>query len=106
LANDKPGMVVVVVVFVVGTGAVVIVVVVFEVGTGAVVIVGVTVLFVTRKRLEKVFAANLPLALRASLTVHVPEVLVVILPLFREHEPDTVQVFVPVELLEAIDEVA
>ncbi len=81
MANDKPGTVVVVVVVVIE-------------------------LFVTRKRLEKVFAANLPLALRASLTVHVPEVLVVILPRFREHEPDTVQVFVPVELLEAIDEVA
>ena len=60
----------------------------------------------TRKRLEKVFAANLPLALRVSFIVHVPEVLVVIFPLFNEHEPEADQVFVPVELLEAIDEVA
>ncbi len=66
---------------------------------------GVGVLAASRKRLEKVFGANLPLALRASFIVHDPEVLVEILPLFKEQEPETDQVFVPVELLEAMEEV-
>ena len=63
-------------------------------------------LVTSKKRLEKFFAANFPLAFRATLIVQAPEVFVTILPLVNEHEPDTVQVFIPVELLEAIDEVA
>ena len=59
----------------------------------------------TRKRLVKVFAANLPLAFRANFMVQVPLVLVVILPPFKEQEPETDQVLVPVELLVAILEV-
>jgi hypothetical protein len=60
----------------------------------------------TKKRLENFFAANFPLAFRATFIVHTPEVFVTILPFFNEHAPDTDQVFFPVDLLEAIDEVA
>ena len=56
--------------------------------------------------LDAVLAEYLPCAFRTSFTVHVPEALVVTFPLFKRQEPDTDQIFAPVELVEAIVEVA
>ena len=56
--------------------------------------------------LDAVLAEYLPCAFRTSFTVHDPEALVVTYPLFKIQEPDTDQIFAPVELVEAIVEVA
>jgi hypothetical protein len=55
---------------------------------------------------DAVLLVNLPFDLMANFTVHDPEDLVVIFPLFSVQDPETDQVFVPVELDDAIAEVA
>ena len=73
---------------------------------GATVVTDVTAPLAIVNFLDVVLAAYLPLALVTSFTVQDPEVFVVIFPFFKLQEPDTDQVFVPVELVVAIDEVA
>ncbi len=63
-------------------------------------------IFSIRNFFEKVFAANLPFLIILIFTVQLPEALVLIFPLFNLHAPDTDHVLLPVELVEAIDEVA
>ncbi len=54
---------------------------------------------------EEVFAANFPFALMTILTVQNPATFVVMIPLFKVQAPETDQTFLPVELVEAIDDV-
>ena len=55
---------------------------------------------------DDVLVAYFPLARSTSFTVQNPEAFVVTFPFFKVQEPDTDQTLVPVELVEAIDEVA
>jgi hypothetical protein len=52
---------------------------------------------------ETVLAANFPFAFTLRRTTQEPFVFVVNLPLFSVHEPVTLQVFLPLELLDARD---
>jgi hypothetical protein len=68
-------------------------------------VVGKTTFFI-RNFFEKFFAPNFPFFITFIFTVQLPEALVLIFPLFNLHAPETDHVFFPVELVEAIDEVA
>ena len=54
---------------------------------------------------DETFEANFPLARTVNLMVQVPDDRVSIFPFFSLHEPETVQTFAPIELVEPIREV-
>ena len=89
------------------TGTTVVVVVVAGVVVTVVVVVvaggGDGIIFML---LENDFAPNVPFACTTSLILQNPAALVVTFPFCKVQEPETDQIFLPVELVEAIDEVA